>query len=89
MLAPNAVEEIGKYNPTIYNANTKMYDRKYRMYRHLTEDGIKELREHLKQLVTVMKLSKDIDDFKTNFENVFADRIKTLTQLKLQLINNQ
>ena len=44
MLAPNAVEEIGKYNPTIYNANTKRYDRKYRMYRHLTEDGIKELR---------------------------------------------
>ena len=36
-----------------------------------------------------MKLSKDIDDFKTNFENVFADGIEALTQLKLQLINNQ
>ena len=88
MLAPNAVEEIGKYNPTIYNENTKRYDRKHRMYRHLTEDGIKELREHLKQLVTVMKLSKDIEDFKVNFENVFADRIETLKQLKLQLITD-
>ena len=58
------------------------------MYRHLTEDGIKELREHLKQLVTVMKLSKDIEDFKVNFENVFADRIETLKQLKLQLITD-
>ena len=53
------------------------------MYRHLTEDGIKELREHLKQLVTVMKLSKDIDEFKTNFENIFSDKIETLKKLKL------
>ena len=35
-----------------------------------------------------MKLSKDIEDFKVNFENVFADRIETLKQLKLQLITD-
>lgn len=86
MLAPNAVEELDKYNPPIYNENTKRSDRKYRMYRHLTEEGIKELRDHLKQLVTVMKLSKDIEDFKVNFENVFSDKIQTLNELKSKLI---
>lgn len=88
MIAPNAVYEIDRYNPTIYNKFTKRSDRKYRMYRHLTEDGIKELREHLKQLVTVMKLSKDIEDFKSNFENIFSEKIKSINELKLQLNSN-
>lgn len=86
MLAPNAVEELDKYNPPIYNETTKRSDRKYRMYRHLTEDGIKELRDHLKQLVILMKVSKDIEDFKVNFENAFSDKIQTLNELKSKLI---
>lgn len=86
MLAPNAVEALDKFNPPIYNEDRRRSDRRYRMYRHLTEDGIKELREHLKQLVTVMKLSNNIDDFKIKFDNIFSDKIETLEQLKMQLI---
>lgn len=91
MLAPNAVEELNKLNPPIYNTNTNRSDRKHRMFRNLTEDGIKELREHLKQLIIVMKFSKDKKDFDDKFNIAFSDKIETLSRLKLELgsRNNQ
>lgn len=84
MLVPNAIEVFDKYNPTIYNEAKDRYDRKYRIYRNLTEDGIKELREHLKILVTVMKISTDIENFKTNFNIAFSNKIESLEALKSQ-----
>ncbi len=82
MLAPNAMEVFDRYNPTIYNEATGRSDRKYRIYRNLTEEGIKELREHLKSLVMIMKISTDIENFKQNFNIAFSGKIEVLEALK-------
>ncbi|MBP3916020.1 P63C domain-containing protein [Clostridium sp.] len=83
MLAPNCLEELNRINPPIYNANTNRKDRKHRMFRNLTESGIKELREHLKQLLITMKFSEDINDFRNNkFPLAFSEKLEKLEKLK-------
>ncbi|MGY3718715.1 P63C domain-containing protein [Sutcliffiella cohnii] len=83
LLPPTVWEKLDEMNPVIRIDGTSRYYRKYRIHQYLTEDkGLRFLREHLQALIPVMKLSKDIDDFRTNFNAVFADKIKSIKRMK-------
>lgn len=85
MLPPNVWEKLDEKNPLIYNSEKNRSDRKHRLHQYLSEEnGLKFLREHLESLVTVMKLSQDMEDYKEKFALVYADKIKTLEKMKLQ-----
>lgn len=83
LLPPTVWEKLDEMNPVIRIDGTSRYYRKYCIHQYLTEDkGLRFLREHLQALIPVMKLSKDIDDFKVNFNAVFADKIKSVKRMK-------
>ncbi|QFT90837.1 P63C domain protein [Bacillus sp. THAF10] len=83
LLPPTVWEKLDEMNPVIRIDGTSRYYRKYRIHQYLTEDkGLRFLREHLQSLIPVMKLSKDIDDFRANFNAVFADKIKSINRMK-------
>lgn len=74
-LFPNQVmEEIKKRNPVVTRGN-KRY-RRNRNFQFLTTDiGLAQLDQHISKLLGVMKLSKDIEQFKTNFRIAFEDEL--------------
>lgn len=82
MLPPNVFEKLDEMNPLIYNSDTGRADRKFRLFQHLSTDGIQYLRSHLEGLISVMKLSSDKDDFKGKFKLVYADKIKKIQRMK-------
>lgn len=82
LLPPNVWEEIDKQNP-ILESNKYFKKRKHHIHRYLSEDkGVRYLREHLESLIPVMKLSKNMDEFKVNFENVYSDKIRKIKQMQ-------
>jgi len=84
LLPPNVWEEIDKQNPII-TGNKYFNKRKYHLHRYLSEEhGVRFLREHLESLMPVMKLSKDMDDFKEKFQIVFEDKLKKIKQMQEQ-----
>ncbi|MGN7409441.1 P63C domain-containing protein [Sporosarcina sp. SAFN-010] len=83
LLPPNVWDEIDKQNPLIYDEEKDRSKRKFHIHRFLSKDhGIRYLREHLESLIPVMKLSKDMDDFKVNFQEVYRDKIKKIRQMQ-------
>ncbi|MGG0644206.1 P63C domain-containing protein [Sporosarcina gallistercoris] len=83
LLPPNVWVEIDKQNPLLYDAEKDRSKRKYHIHRLLSEEhGIRYLREHLESLIPVMKLSKNMNDFKLNFEEVYADKIRKIKQMQ-------
>ncbi|MDM5187313.1 P63C domain-containing protein [Bacillus sp. DX4.1] len=82
MLPPNIFEKLDEMNPLIYNSQTGRTDRKFRLFQHLSDEGIQYLQNHLEGLISVMKLSSDKDDFKDKFKLVYADKIKRIQKMK-------
>lgn len=82
MLPPHVWEKLDEINPTIYNEKKGRRDRKNKVYRHLTEDGIQWLGQHIHALIPIMKLSGDINEFKNNFDIAFEDKKKRIEELK-------
>jgi hypothetical protein len=63
-IAPGVLDELKRVTPRDEKGRTKN-----RYFQHLTSNiGYPKLREHLGSVVTLMKLSKDWDDFKTKLE---------------------
>lgn len=76
-MPPNVLETLQQKNPVNENGHRV---RKHHQY--LTEEiGVPHLDRHITKLITIMELSNDIEDFKKNFDRVFA----TNTQLTLSL----
>lgn len=70
------MNEIRKRNPPKENSRGLVY-RGHKNFQHLTANvGIPQLDTHLSQLITVMRLSKDMDEFKINFSKAFAKEIE-------------
>lgn len=68
-LPPGVLAELRRLNPVI---NKKTGYRKAKFSQHLSFDlGQPDLRDHLLQLVTVMRLSKNWQNFKSNFAKAF------------------
>lgn len=66
------LEELQTRNP-ITSANTTNTQRKYRHHQFLSpEMGQGHLRDHFLQLIPVMRLSKNWDEFMVNFEEIFV-----------------
>ena len=84
MLPPQVWEKIEEINPTVLNTNTNRKDRKNHIHRNLTEDGLKWLQHHLSSLIPIMTISKDIDDFNSNFERAFARKLNEIKSMKLK-----
>lgn len=84
MLPPKVWERLDEINPTVFNANKNRKDRKNHIHRNLTEDGQKWLQHHLSSLIPIMTISKDMDDFKCNFDRAFAKKINEIKVLKLK-----
>lgn len=83
MLPPNVWDKLDEMNPLIYNSTKKRSDRKYALHQYLSEDkGVVYLREHLEGLTSVMKLSENIDEFKDNFNVVYASKIEKIEKMK-------
>jgi len=62
--------ELKNRNPTKEGTN----QRKWKHHQFLSEDiGQDDLRDHLLQLVTIMRISKDWPTFMANFENAFPE----------------
>ncbi|QOV13199.1 P63C domain-containing protein [Viridibacillus arvi] len=83
LLPPNVWEEIDKQNPLL-PTNKNYSKRKYHIHRLLSEQGVRYLREHLDNLTPVMKLSEEMDDFKSKFNIVFEDKIKIIEKMQEQ-----
>jgi hypothetical protein len=67
-LPPGVLDELKRKNPT----GEETGRRKWRHHQFLTEDvGQPELRDHILQLVTVMRLSPDRETFERNFTAAF------------------
>jgi P63C domain len=64
-LAPGVLDELRKLTPRKAGALTT------HLHRRLSENkGSPKLREHLASVVTIMKLSRDYDDFKTKLDSI-------------------
>ena len=73
--------ELKKKNPV----TPKGY-RERRHHQHLTEEvGIPHLDRHITKVITIMELSKNLNEFKENFDRVFNG----VEQLKLPLTNKK
>ena len=67
-LPPGVLEELRRRNPT--QDRTKR--RKFKHHQFLSEDfGQPDLRDHLLQVIAVMKVSRTWDGFKRNFDEAF------------------
>ncbi len=65
-LAPGVLEELRNTTPRRPDGRLK-----HHLHRRLTEDmGHPKLREHLASVVTIMKLSKDYEDFKRKLDQI-------------------
>lgn len=65
-LAPKVLEELRKVTPRRNDGRLK-----HHLHRRLTEDtGHPKLREHLSSVVTIMKLSKDYNDFLLKLDQI-------------------
>ncbi|HBH1337202.1 TPA: hypothetical protein STZ03_001763 [Clostridioides difficile] len=84
MLPPQVWEKIDEINPVVFNNNKNRRDRKNHIHRNLTEDGLKWLQNHLSSLIPIMTISKNVDDFKSNFEIAFAKKITEIKIMKLK-----
>lgn len=83
LLPPNVWEKLDSVNPNVYNSDNDRWDRKHRLHQYLTEDnGLKFLRGHLDILIPVMKLSIDMEDFKSKFALVYSEKIKNIERMK-------
>ena len=68
-LPPGVLEELKHLNPV---KNKKTYRREAAHHQHLSEDiGQKDLRDHLLQLIAIMKISPNWTIFKRNFNKAF------------------
>jgi hypothetical protein len=73
------IKEIKKKNPVIAN---KGY-RKNKLFQYLTTGiGIKQLDDHMSRLTTVMRLSNDLQEFKSNFYKGFKREIDNMPDEK-------
>ena len=71
-LANGAVlEELDKLNPTIDKKGT----RRDRFHQHLSEDyGLEKLRIQVREVITILKISNSMDEFKRLFKRRFPKR---------------
>lgn len=68
-LPANVIEDLRRLNPV---KNKKTWRREATHVQHLSKDiGQKDLRDHLLQLITVMRVSRNWDAFKRNFAQAF------------------
>ncbi|MBD66527.1 MAG: hypothetical protein CME62_15045 [Halobacteriovoraceae bacterium] len=66
-LPDGILEELRKKNPKTSKGNRKM-----KHHQFLTNEiGIPHLEKHITKLITVMELSDNIDEFKSNFKKIF------------------
>jgi hypothetical protein len=84
MLPPQVWSKLDEINPTVWSEEKKRSDRKYHIHRHLTDEGLRYLREHLQALIPVMKLSANKEDFIEKFNLVFGDKLKALEEMKFE-----
>ncbi|WP_413176519.1 P63C domain-containing protein [Anabaena azotica] len=74
-LAPGVLEELRNSIPKLSSGK-----RKYHLHRKLTSDvGHPKLREHLASVITIMKLSKNYNDFKNKLDIVHPVYGETLS----------
>lgn len=70
------MEEIKKRNPKVSSPRKTVY-RGHKHFQHLTEEiGIPQLDKQLNQVIVVMKMSNNIDEFDENFNRVFAKELE-------------
>lgn len=70
------MEEIKRLNPPKQTSRGTMY-RGHKNFQHLIQDvGVPQLDRHLSQLIIVMRMSDNIDDFKEKFRTVFSREIE-------------
>lgn len=70
-LPPGVMEELKRLNPV---KNKKTYRREATFHQHLSNDiGQQDLRDHLLQLIAVMRLSPNWGAFKRNFARAFPE----------------
>ncbi|UWQ25876.1 P63C domain-containing protein [Leisingera aquaemixtae] len=82
-LPPGVLNELRRRNPT--KEDTKR--RQWKHHQFLSEDfGQSDLKDHLLQVVAVMKVSKTWDGFKRNFDEAFP---KPGTQIEMSLEDNE
>lgn len=82
MLPPNVWDELDKQNPLVFKEGTRVPKRKYHIHRQLSEKGLVFLKEHLESLISVMKLSDDIKDFRIKFSRVYEKKLRKLEKMK-------
>ncbi|KGK88592.1 P63C domain-containing protein [Clostridium sp. HMP27] len=82
MLPPKVWSRLDEINPTVWNEERQRADRKHHIHRNLTDEGLRYLREHLQQLIPVMKLSSNKEDFVEKFNLVFSDKLRSLEEMK-------
>lgn len=84
-LPPGVLEELRRRNPT--QEETKR--RKWRHHQFLSQDfGQPDLRDHLLQVIAVMKVSRTWDGFKRAFDRAFP-KPGTQTEMMLDEDNNE
>jgi hypothetical protein len=65
-LAPGVLDELRAVVPKREDGR-----RKHQLFRHLTKDlGHPKLREHLSSVITIMKLSRDYEDFEAKLDHI-------------------
>lgn len=70
-LPANVIEELKKLNPV---KNKKTWRRGAANFQYLSADiGQPDLRDHLLQLIAIMRISKNKDEFKKNFARAFPN----------------
>lgn len=70
-LPANVLEELRELNPV---KNKKTWRRSAAHFQHLSSDiGQPDLRDHLLQLIAIMRVSKNWNTFKKNFAQAFPD----------------
>lgn len=75
------MEEIKSNNPVIKSENASF--RRNRLHQYLTTNiGIPQLDNHITRLITIMRLSKTVEQFEENFKIEFEEelRLKTLRE---------
>lgn len=81
------MDEIRSKNPVVKSENASF--RRNRLHQYLTTNiGIPQLDNHITRLITIMRLSKTVEQFEENFQIEFEEEIK-LKQLREETIQTK
>ena len=73
-LPPGVLEELKRLNPI---KNKRTGRREATHHQHLTNDiGQRDLHDHLMQVIAIMRISKNWNDFMNNFEKAFGNFVQ-------------